>query len=122
MIENGFKQIHRRRANERRHKPIARTSIQLFRCSHLLHASPIQNHDAIGQSQSLDLVVRDVDNRRANPVKQFFQFVTDTLAKQSIQVAERLVEKKCSGISDQGAPNSHALTLSPAQLPGFLVQ
>lgn len=80
----------------------------------MLDAATIEHDDAIGQSQSFDLIVRNIDHCCMDSVKEFFELMTHALPQKRVEVAKGLVEKKDFRLSNQGPPNSNSLTLAAA--------
>ena len=70
----------------------------------------------------LDLVVRDVDRRGAEPAMQRRDLAARRHAQRRIEVGQRLVEQEHLGIAHDGAPERDALALPAGQRMRLAVQ
>src|SRR5207249_3083422 len=64
----------------------------------------------------LDLVVRHVDRRGADPALEPFQLVASGVAQLGVEVRQRLVEQENLGIPHQGPAQRDALALAAREL------
>ena len=92
-------------------------------CSYISRGLPIcstrpavHDRDAVGHGQRFLLVVRDVDERRAELVLDPLQLQLHLLAQLHVQRAERLVEQQRSRTVDERARERDALLLPAREL------
>ncbi len=78
--------------------------------------------DAGGQRHRLDLVVRDVDRRLAEPLIKLLDLGAHLDSQVGVQNGKRLVEQEERGIAHQRPSHRHALTLAARELGGFAVK
>ncbi len=104
------------RADEVGYEGGLRALVHLARASDLLDAPPVHDGDAVGHRQRLLLVVRDVDERRAELVLDALQLQLHLLAQFHVQRTERLVEQQCRRTIDERASQGDPLLLPPRQL------
>ena len=64
-VEPRLDEVHRRRADEGRDEEVDRARVERLRRVDLLHPAVAHHGDALAERHRLDLVVRDVDGRRA---------------------------------------------------------
>ena len=58
----------------------------------------LQQHDAVGQRHRLDLVVGDVDHRRAELLVQALDLAAHLVAQLGVEIGQRLVEQEEPGL------------------------
>ena len=100
---------------------VARLVVELLRRADLLEAPGVHHRDVVGQHQRLGLVVRDVDERRAEVRLQLLQLDLHVLAQLEIERAERLVEQQQRRLEHEAARDRHALLLAARELVDALV-
>ena len=100
---------------------VARLVVELLRRADLLEAAGVHHRDLIGQHQRLGLVVRDVDERRAEVGLQLLQLDLHVLAQLQVERAERLVEQQQRRLEHQAARDRDALLLPAGELVDALV-
>ena len=100
---------------------VARLVVELLRRADLLEAAGVHHRDVIGQHQRLRLVVRDVDERRAEVRLQLLQLDLHVLAQLEVERAERLVEQQQRGLEHEAARDRDALLLPAGELVDALV-
>ena len=81
-----------------------------------------QHHDPVGQRHRLDLVVGDVDHRRAEPAVQLVDLDPHLHAQLGVEVGERLVEEEDPRLAHDGAADRDALALAAGELAGLAVE
>jgi hypothetical protein len=96
--------------------------VEVERLAHLLDPARAQHHDLVGQRHRLDLVVGDVDHRRADLVVQPRDLHPHLHAQLRVEVRERLVEQEHVRPAHDGAPDGHALPLPARQRLGLAVE
>ena len=82
----------------------------------------MHDDDAVGHGHGLDLVVRDVDRGRAQPLVQFLDLGAHGNAQLGIEIGQRLVEQKHLRIAHDRAPHRDALALAARQLPRIALE
>ena len=82
---------------------------------------PHQDH-AIGHRHGLDLVVRDVQHRDAEPLLQRANLAAHFAAKLRVEVGERLVHEANRSLRHDRAAERDALLLSARELRGLAVE
>ena len=83
----------------------------------------MQQHNFVGQSHGLDLIVRDVNHAgRVHVFVQLGNFQTCLHAQGSVQVGQRLIKQKQLRLFHNGTPNGYALTLTTRQSFGQSVE
>src|SRR5262249_53458303 len=93
------------------------TVIDLVRRADLLQLSGIQNGDAVGELDSLLLIMRDEDRRVAGPLVKLAQPATQVLAHLGVERAERFVEEQDARVDRERARKRDALLLAAGKLP-----
>jgi hypothetical protein len=108
-------QVHGRRAGEAGHEHRCRAVVDGVRRVVLHQPAAAEHGDAVGQGHGLDLIVRDVDDGRAQALVQAFDFAAHLVAQLGVEVGERLVEQKHLGLAHDRAADGHALALAAAE-------
>ena len=109
-------QVHRRVADEARDEDVRRLLVELARRGDLLDAAAVEHGDAMAERHRLDLVVRDVEHRRAGPSLEIRDLGADLAAKLGVEVRERLVEQEDRGLADERAAHRDPLALAAGEL------
>ena len=84
----------------------------------LLDLAAVERDDPVGQRHGLDLVVRDVDHRRAELAVQPLDLEPHLHPQRRVEVGKRFVEQEHFGLADDGSPDGDALPLPARQLRG----
>ena len=92
--------------------------VDLSRTADLLHAAAVHDGDPIGHSERLLLVVRDVDEGRAELGLDPLELELHLLAELHVERAERLVEQQCRGLVDESPRQRDTLLLTSRKLTG----
>ena len=102
---------------------VGRPQIDVRGRAKLLDLAVLHHHDAVGERHRLDLVMGDVDDRRLvhRPV-QLLDLDAQLVAKLGVEIGERLVEQKDTGIADERPADRDALALSARELFGAPVE
>ena len=108
--------IHGRRADERRHEAVPRRGPDLVGRADLLHDPRVQHRDTVAENERLDLIVRDVDRRRADATVDLLQLGTNRDAHRRVEVRERFVEEHQRRLADECSGERHPLTLAAREL------
>ena len=90
--------------------------VQLQRRADLLDDAVVHDDDAVGHRHRLDLVVRDVDGGRLQPLVQRLDLGAHRHAQLGVEVGQRLVEQEHLGVAHDRAAHRHALALAAGQL------
>ena len=105
-------EVHPRRADEAGDEEVARMAIELQWRAHLLNPAVIHDHDLGGEGHRLDLIVRDVDHRRAEIPVELGDLEARVDAKRCVEIRERLVEQEDARVAHDGPADGHALSLA----------
>ena len=115
-------EVHRRRSDRLRHPDRGGRAIERERLADLFHM-PVRHHDdAVRERHRLDLVVRHVDHRRAEPLMQSRELVPHLHAQARVEVRQGFVEQEHCRVADDRAADRHALSLPARQGPGPPIQ
>ena len=88
----------------------------------LLDEAVLHDDDTVAQSHSLGLVVGHVDEGGVDALAQLDDLGAHLVTQLGVQVGQRFVHQEHLGITDDGAANSHTLTLAAGQSLGLTVQ
>ena len=97
-------------------KRFAGLGVEFQRRADLGDDAAVEHDDAVGQRHRLDLVVGDVDHRRAERLVQLRQLDAHLHAQHRIEVGQRLVEQEDLRLAHQRAADGDALALAAGQL------
>ena len=75
-----------------------------------------QHDDAVGERKRFRLVMRDVDDRHAEPAMKALDFGLHLLAQVLVECGERLVEQQQLRLEDDRPRQGDALLLAAADL------
>ena len=91
--------------------------VELERRADLLDVAGVQHHDLVGHGHGLDLVVGDVDHRRAEAAGAARVISSRMVhAQRGVEVGQRLVEQEGLGLAHDGAADGDALALAAREL------
>ena len=107
-----------RLADEVRDEPRRRPVVDLARRADLLDPPVVHDGDAGRHRHRLLLVVRDVDERRADVAVDLRELDLQPLAQLQVERAERLVEQEHGGPVDERPCHRDALLLPARELAG----
>ncbi len=82
----------------------------------------LQHGDAVTHRHRLDLVVGDVDRRRAEPRLQAGDVGAGLDAQLGVEVRERLVHQEHARLAHDRAPHRHPLALATGERLGLTVE
>ena len=116
--ERRVDEVHRRRADERGDEEVPRLAIEHLRRVDLLHGAVAHHGHARAERHRLDLVVRDVDRRHAEPLVQPRQLGAHVDAELRVEVRERLVHQERGRLADDGAAHRDPLPLPARERAG----
>ena len=108
-------EVHRGRADEAGHEQVHRRLEEILRRVHLLQLPVPQDADAVAERHGLDLVVRHVDGRDAEPLVQLFERAPHGHAQLGVQVGQRLVHQEGLRLADDGPAHRDPLPLAAGQ-------
>ena len=114
-LDAALEKVHRRAADEARDIGVLRLLVELGRAADLLDPAVAHHDDAVAHAQRLDLVVRDVEGRHAEPLLQLDDFGAHLHAQRRVEVGERLVHQEDARLAHDGAAERHALPLAAGQ-------
>ena len=89
----------------------------MHRGADLFDPAAVEDDDPIGEGHRFDLVMGDVDHRRAETDVQLRDFQAHLHAQRRVEIGERLVEQEDFRVADDRAPDGDALPLAARQLP-----
>ena len=110
-----LQQVHRRRADERGAEQARRSVVDLQRRPDLLHAPLVEDGDAVAERHRLDLVVGDVDHRRAQLGLQVLDLRADVGPQLRVEVGERLVHEERARSPHERPRQGDALLLASGE-------
>ena len=117
MVEAPAREVHLRRSDEAADEEVGRPVVEHLRRVALLEVPVAHDRDAIAHRHRLDLVVRDVDGRRAELLAQAGQVGPHLHAQLGVEVRQRLVHQERLWLADDRAPDRDALTLAARERP-----
>src|SRR5574344_1792009 len=117
-----FEEIHSRRADESRHEKVSRVIVNLNRRANLLNMAHRHNDDAVRQSQSFNLVVRNVDHIAAELMVKKLNFTSHRRSELRIQIGKRLIEEEDFRVADNSTAHSDSLPLAAGKFIRLLVE
>ncbi len=112
-------EVHRRRADEARDEQVRRLVVELLRPVDLLEHAHAHDRDAVAHRHGLDLVVRDVDRRRAELVLELRDLGPHLDSQLGVEVRERLVHEEDLRVADDRPAHRDPLLLASRKLPGL---
>jgi hypothetical protein len=115
-------EVHRGRADERRDEQVRRVREQRLRRVALLQHAAAHDRDAVAERHRLDLVVRHVDRRDAEPLVQPAQLRPHRDAQLGVEVRQRLVHQERGRLARDRAAHRDALALTARERGGLAVQ
>ncbi|MCY1231036.1 hypothetical protein D9M72_434720 [compost metagenome] len=115
-------QVHGRRAHEVGDEHVGRIVVDLRRRSELLQHAVLQDRDLGRQRHRLDLVVRDVDDRRLHAMVQALDLGAHVDAQLGVEVGQRLVEQEDLRVAHQRTAHGDALALTAGKLARLAVE
>ena len=109
-------QVHRRRSDEPGDEDVRRQTVQLIGRGDLLqHAGRHQRHP-VAHRHRLDLVVGDVEHRRAEAALQLGDLAAHHHAQLGIEVRQRFVHQEHLGLAHHRPAHRHPLALPAREL------
>ena len=121
-LELRLDQVHRRAADEAADEEVHGPVVQLLRLGHLLQLALAHHGDAVAHRHRLDLVVRDVDGRRAEVVLELLDLRARLHAQLRVEVGERLVHQERGRLAHDRAAHRDALPLAARERPRLAVE
>ena len=108
--------IDPRRADELRHRERVRIAIERIRRRDLLQPAAEDHRDPVRHRHRLDLVMRHVQERRAELAMELRDLGAHVHAQLGVEVAERLVHQEDTRPPHHGAGERHPLLLAAREL------
>ena len=116
------KQVHRRRADEAGGKTGCRARVDLRRRCVLLDMAIAQQHDLVGHTHRLGLVMRHVQHGDPQPTLQRQDLAAHVGTKLRIEVRQRLIHQADRRLGNDGAAERHTLLLAAGKLAGLALE
>ena len=117
-----LEEVHLRRADEAGDERRRRVAVELHRRADLLDVTLVQHHDLVGHGHRLDLVVGDVDHRRADLAVQVGELQPHLRPERGVEVRQGLVEQEDLGVAHDRPPDGDPLALAAGQRLGLAVE
>ena len=105
-------EVHRGRADERGDEQVHRLGVERLRRVDLQDPAVAHHRDALAERHRLDLVVRDVDRRRAEAGVQRRELRAHADPELRVEVRERLVHEERLRLAHDRAAHRHPLALA----------
>ena len=115
-LDRGACEVHRRRPDEARDEEVRRPVVDVRRRVDLLELARAQDRDAVAHGHRLDLVVRDVDRRHAEPLLQRLDLAAHVHAELGVEVRQRLVHEEHLRLANDRPAHRDALSLAAGEL------
>ena len=117
LAQSAAEEIHRGIAEKAGDEQIHGPLVDVHRRVDLLNDAAIQHDDALPERHRLDLIVRDVDHRRAERAMQPRDLGARRGSQLRIEIRQRLVEQEHLRMTHQRAAERDALALAAGELP-----
>ena len=117
-----LKKIHRRRTNEIRNEHRRGLIIDDLRFAELLDDTMVHDHDLVAHLHGFELVMRNVNRRRAHAVVQIAEFFGYLLAKLNIERTQGFVHEETFGLANDGATKRDFLPIPAGEATHGSVQ
>ena len=118
VLDGGLDQVHGGRADEAGDEDVARLEVEALGRVDLQDLARAHHGDAAAEGHRLDLVVRDVDGRDAEPLVELRERRAHADAELRVEVRERLVEQEGLRLARDRAAHRDALALAAGELCG----
>jgi len=115
LDELGVEEVHLRAADEGADEQVARIVVQVLRGIDLLHETVLHDNDTGSHGHGLGLVMGNVDEGGLQALMELGDLGTHLHAELGVQVGQRLVEQEDLRVTDDGAAERNALTLTTGQ-------
>ena len=96
--------------------------VEILRRAELFESPVVHHSHVIGQHEGLGLIMRDVDERRAECGLQLLELDLHVLAKLQIERAQRLIEEQKGRLQHQASRDGDPLPLAAGELVDSLVR
>ncbi len=114
--ELAVEQVEARARQKLGHEQGGGRAVDFERSPDLLEPAVVQDGEPVGERHRLDLVVRHVERRHAEPPLQLLELGPCVGADLGVEVRQRLVHQEQRGLADDGASERDALLLPARQL------
>ena len=101
---------------------VRRPLVDVHRRVDLLDDAVVHEHDPLAERHRFDLVVRDVDDRRLEPLVEPGDFGPHLHAELGVEIRQRLVEQKHLRLADDRPAERDALPLAAGELARSAVE
>ena len=115
-------QVDAGRTEPRRHVGAGRLFVDLLRRAHLHQPAALEHADARGHRQGFDLVVGDVQHRRAQILLDALELQPQVVAQLGVERRERFVHQVQRWVAHQRTADRHTLHLPARELGGRVLQ
>ena len=103
--------IHFGGANELCDEEVRGTLVELARRTDLRDGPKLEHHDLVGECHRFHLVMGHVNHGGAEILVKLGNFIPHLHPQRGVEVRQWLVKKKRRGVTHNGPPDRHALTL-----------
>src|SRR5215207_9553695 len=110
-LERSLEEVHRRAADEAADEEIDRLVVELLRRRDLLQLALAHHSHPVAHCHRLDLVVCDVDRRRAKPALELRDLRAHLHPELRVEIRKRLVHQEGLRLADDRAAHRDALSL-----------
>ena len=115
LHELGVEEVHLRAADEGTDEQVGRIVVQVLRGVDLLDEAVLHDDDTGSHGHGLGLVMSNVDEGGLQALMQLGDLGTHLNAELGVQVGQRLVEQEDLRVTNDGAAQRNALTLTTGQ-------
>jgi hypothetical protein len=115
-VDRALDEVHRRSSDECGDKEVRGVLVQPLGRVHLQDPARVEHRHALAERHRLDLVMRHVDRRHAEPRVELRQRRAHLDAELRVEVREWLVHQERLRLAHDRAPHRHALALSAGEL------
>ena len=115
LLKLSVDEVHLRRADEACDEQVARIVVQVLRRVDLLDKTVLHDDDSRSHRHSLDLVVGNVNERRAESLVDLGKLGSHRRTELRVEVRQRLVKKEYLRVADDSASERDTLLLTTGQ-------
>ena len=112
QLERSANDIHWRTSEKAGYEEISWLLVEFQGCIILLDLAVIHHDDAIPHGHRFDLIVGDVNHGGLQTLMQLYDFGAHLHTHLGVEIRQRFIKKKNSGLTHDGAPDCHSLPLS----------
>ena len=122
LLETNGEEVHLRRADESGYEQIGGIVIEVLGSVNLLDETVLHNYDAGTHGHSFGLVVGYVDEGGLQALMELGDLSSHLNAQLSVEVGKRFVHKEDLGLTNNGAAERNALSLTTGKSLGLTVE